>query len=154
MCSKNKKRKEVIEIFVAAEAEYFRVGHIALRVADRVDFGSVEEFSEQRIDPQQHIRTDARHSHWAFKFMGHNMKVYKSSDKENTNSLPVVHRVISLLKHFLMGTYYGVSSKHLQSYLNEFAFRFMRRDSIGSMHESLLRACLFTLPFTNAELRL
>lgn len=56
---KNKKRKVVIEVFVAAEAEYFRVGHISLRVADCVNFGSVEEFSEQRIDPQQHIRTDA-----------------------------------------------------------------------------------------------
>lgn len=125
-----------------------------MRIADCVDYYSVEEFAEQKIDPAQHIRTDARHSHWAFKFMGYNTKVYKSTAKENTNRLPVVHRVISLLKHFLMGTYYGVSTKHLQSYLNEFAFRFMRRQSQTPIYESLLRACLFTLPFTNAELKL
>lgn len=86
--------------------------------------------------------------------MGHDLKMHKSSDKENVNTLPAVHRVISLLKHFLMGTYYGVSTKHLQSYLNEFAFRFMRRRSHTPIHESLLRACLFTRPFTNAELKL
>ncbi len=144
----------VIEIFVAAEAEYFRVGNIALRVADRVDFCSVEEFAEQKIDPVQSARTDSRHSHCAFHFMGHDLKMHLSSDKRNANALPAVHRVISLLKHFLMGTHYGVSTKHLQSYLNEFAFRFMRRQSHTPIRESLLRACLFTLPFTNAELKL
>lgn len=35
--------------------------------------------------------------------------------------LPWVHVAIGNLKAFLLGTYHGVSSKHLQEYLNESA---------------------------------
>lgn len=41
--------------------------------------------------------------------------------------LPHIHRVFSNLKAWLIGTHHGVSHKHLQAYLNEFAFRFNRR---------------------------
>jgi hypothetical protein len=44
--------------------------------------------------------------------------------------LPRVHRVASLLKRWLLGTHQGaVSREHLDSYLDEFAFRFNRRTS-------------------------
>ena len=42
--------------------------------------------------------------------------------------LPGVHRVASLAKRWLLGTHQGsVEDTHLQSYLNEFCFRFSRR---------------------------
>ena len=42
--------------------------------------------------------------------------------------LPIVHLVFSNLKAWLKGTHHGrVEPKHLQTYLNEFAFRFNRR---------------------------
>ena len=41
--------------------------------------------------------------------------------------LPWVHVAIGNLKAFLLGTYHGVSPKHLQEYLNEFCYRFNRR---------------------------
>ena len=42
--------------------------------------------------------------------------------------LPGVHRVASLAKRWLLGTHQGsVEDAHLQSYLNEFCFRFNRR---------------------------
>ena len=41
-----------------------------------------------------------------------------------------MHRVISLLKRWLLGTHQGaVSQKHLNYYLDEFTFRFNRRRS-------------------------
>ncbi len=44
--------------------------------------------------------------------------------------MPRVHRVISLLKRWLIGTHQGaVSHKHLDYYLDEFTFRFNRRRS-------------------------
>jgi len=44
--------------------------------------------------------------------------------------MPRVHRVISLLKRWLIGTHQGaVSHKHLEYYLDEFTFRFNRRTS-------------------------
>jgi hypothetical protein len=46
--------------------------------------------------------------------------------------LPAVHRVASLAKRWLLGTRQGsVEEAHLQSYLDEFTFRFNRRRSRG-----------------------
>ena len=43
---------------------------------------------------------------------------------------PNVHRVASLAKRWLLGTHQGsVDEAHLQSYLDEFVFRFNRRTS-------------------------
>ncbi len=44
--------------------------------------------------------------------------------------LPRVHRVVSLLKRWILGTHQGaVSHEHLDYYLDEFTFRFNRRKS-------------------------
>jgi hypothetical protein len=44
--------------------------------------------------------------------------------------LPMVHRVASLAKRWLLGTHQGaVDAAHLLSYLGEFVFRFNRRHS-------------------------
>jgi hypothetical protein len=41
-----------------------------------------------------------------------------------------VHRAVSLLKRWLLGTHQGaIGHEHLDSYLDEFTFRFNRRKS-------------------------
>jgi ISXO2-like transposase domain len=40
--------------------------------------------------------------------------------------LPWVHRIFSNLKVWALGVYHGLRRKHLQSYLDEFVFRFNR----------------------------
>jgi len=43
---------------------------------------------------------------------------------------PLVHRTASLLKRWLLGTHQGgVRPPHLRGYLDEFVFRFNRRNS-------------------------
>ena len=41
--------------------------------------------------------------------------------------LPRVHIAMGNLKAFLLGTFYDVSRKYLQEYLNEFCYRYNRR---------------------------
>ena len=41
--------------------------------------------------------------------------------------LPIIHLVFANLKTWIYGIHHGVSARHLQAYLNEFAFRFNRR---------------------------
>jgi len=54
----------------------------------------------------------------------------KQSGQKAHELLPGVHRVASLVKRWLLGTHQGaVEPAHLQSYLNEFCFRFNRRRS-------------------------
>jgi hypothetical protein len=47
-----------------------------------------------------------------------------------TKVLPRIHKLFSLFKRCVLGTFHGsVSHKHLRAYLNEFQFRFNRRNS-------------------------
>ena len=38
-----------------------------------------------------------------------------------------IHRVFALLKRWGLGTYHGFRREHIDSYLNEFVFRYNRR---------------------------
>ncbi len=50
--------------------------------------------------------------------------------KEASKLMPRVHRVVSLLKRWLLGTHQGgVAYYYLPYYLDEFTFRFNRRKS-------------------------
>jgi hypothetical protein len=54
----------------------------------------------------------------------------QSEQYQDQHVLPRAHRVIGLLKRWLMGTHQGaVSAGHLDDYLNQFTFRFNRRTS-------------------------
>ena len=64
-------------------------------------------------------------------------------------SMPGVHRIASLLKRWILGTHQGsVSTQHLQSYLEEFTFRFNRRTSLsrGLVFRRLLEQSVVTGP--------
>lgn len=52
--------------------------------------------------------------------------------------LPLIHLIFSNLKAWINGVHHGVSEKHLQSYLNEFTFRFNRRFYPLNAFKSLL----------------
>jgi len=71
------------------------------------------------------------------------------SDSPAHKMLPAVHRVASLLKRWLAGTmHYGQSATHLDYYLDEFTFRFNRRNSRsrGLLFYRLLQQALNTDP--------
>ncbi len=69
-------------------------------------------------------------------------------------SLPGVHRLASLLKRWILGTHQGsVDPEHLQSYLEEFTFRFNRRTSRsrGLVFRRLLEQSVVTEPITETD---
>lgn len=147
-------RKTITEVLILVEAERFHAGNVAMRALSALSFDTIRELIEARVDGRQWFRTDAHHSHWVLRHCAEHFSITKSDEAEGCEALPVVHRVINLLKHFLMGTYFGVSVKYLPGYLNEFCFRFMRRENERQLPVSLLRACLFAAPMTYAELKL
>ena len=52
--------------------------------------------------------------------------------------LPWAHRVVSNLKTWGLGVYHGLRRQHLQSYLDEFVFRFNRRKTPHAAFRTLL----------------
>jgi transposase-like protein len=68
--------------------------------------------------------------------------------------MPGVHRIASLLKRWVLGTHQGsVTPEHLQSYLEEFTFRFNRRTSRsrGLVFQRLLEQAVVTGPVTERD---
>jgi hypothetical protein len=65
----------------------------------------------------------------------------------HTNS---IENVFSLFKRGIIGQYHKVSTKHLQRYLDEFAYRFNRRKG-DAFSETVRRLCGFP-PLTFASL--
>jgi predicted RNA-binding Zn-ribbon protein involved in translation (DUF1610 family) len=62
--------------------------------------------------------------------------------------LPWVHRVFSNLKTWALGVYHGLRREHLQSYLDEFVFRFNRRRTRHAAFRSILGIGLAITPVT------
>jgi hypothetical protein len=90
---------------------------------------SLAPLVEDSVEPGSIIHTDG----WlglaaqGLPTRGH---VLPAKKKRPSELMPRVHRVISLLKRWLMGTHQGtVSHKHLDYYLDEFTFRFNRQRS-------------------------
>jgi len=63
--------------------------------------------------------------------------------KEASKIFPRVHRMFANLKFWLIGTHRWVSKRHLQNYLNEFAYRMNFRSSpISAFNYVLINAVL------------
>jgi hypothetical protein len=79
---------------------------------------------------------------------------YRSGVKAHV-MLPGVHRVAALLKRWLLSTHQGaVEASHLQSYLDEFTFRFNRRTSRqrGMVFYRLIQNAVLVGPTSGADL--
>lgn len=96
-------------------------------------------FLEKNVTRGSTIVTDSWLGYQNAKKWGYTHRVVKgASSVEVSKQLPLVHRVFSNLKTWLLGTYHGVSGKHLQAYLNEFTFRFNRRRNPKAAFDRLL----------------
>jgi hypothetical protein len=69
------------------------------------------------------------------KRINHSAKVYVVGDV-HTNT---IEGFWSLVKRGIGGVYHSVSQKYLQSYLNEYSFRYNRRDQGNLIFTSLLK---------------
>jgi transposase-like protein len=84
------------------------------------------------------------------------IKNISSSDDFAHVAMPGVHRVASLMKRWILGTHQGsISDMHLQSYLEEYTFRFNRRksNSRGLVFRRLLEHAISTKPIAESDIK-
>jgi transposase-like protein len=119
-------------IVLAAEEKGKAIGRIRmLRIPDASAL-SLRSFIIQAIEPGSMIITDGWEGYTGLDAHGysHEERIIKGSGNSATKLLPRVHRVVSLLKRWILGTHQGaISPDHLDYYLDEFTFRFNRRSS-------------------------
>jgi transposase-like protein len=84
----------------------------------------------------------------------HKRTVLSLSDDPAHVAMPGVHRIASLLKRWILGTHQGsFVPAHLQSYLEEYTFRFNRRTSgsRGLVFRRLMEQAMVTGPVTGND---
>jgi transposase-like protein len=119
-------------VAVAAQEDGPGIGRIRMRQISDASAESLMPFVRGSAEPGSVIHTDGWLGYLPLERNGYHHEVTFLKGKKKTPSelMPRVHRVISLLKRWLMGTHQGaVSHKHLDYYLDEFTFRFNRRRS-------------------------
>lgn len=121
---------------VAVEIRGKGIGRIRMQKLLGRSSEDVQGFIEKYISPGSAIVTDGLKSYCCVENVGYKHKPMKKPyfweehDPDADELLPRVHRVISLVKRWLLGTYQGRTDKeYLDAYLNEFTFRFNRRTS-------------------------
>lgn len=141
----------------AVEVREDAMGRVRLEQLRAADADNLEEFAVRNIEQEAVARTDGLSAYAGLPDVGiaHQRNVIGKAPKLATKLLPHIHKVFSLFKRTVLGTFHGsVSHKHLPAYLDEFEFRFNRRNS-GSrwlLFDRILTVAPRVLPPTMAQL--
>lgn len=87
---------------------------------------------------------------------GYGHRVVRPSAEVGENLLPLVNRVVALVKRWLQGTHQGaVRASHLDYYLDEYTFRFNRRtsQSRGKLFFRLVQQAVSVAPVNGQDIR-
>ena len=128
--SKGRKIGKKTLVVVAVEEVDGKLGRVRFRCITDASGENLIPFVQDNVEPGSKVRTDGWKGYEGLEKKGykHVVRQVSGSGKTASELLPNVHIVIALVKRWLMGTHQGaVSSKHLQYYLDEYAFRFNRR---------------------------
>ena len=116
-------------IMVAAEEDGKGIGRIRLRRVPDLTRNSLHGFVAQAVEAGGTVRTDGLNAYRGLKGYTHDRQIQRRQTP-GEHLLPRVHRAVSLLKRWLLGTHQGaIGQDNLDYYLDELTFRFNRRKS-------------------------
>ena len=104
-----------------------KVGHIKMFVIDNLQSSTIDLKVSENIDEKSVIDSDNSTSYTNFKSLvkEHRPKVIPKADIGKI--LPWVHIAISNAKRMLLDVFHDIRPEYLQSYLNEYCYKFNRR---------------------------
>lgn len=153
--ARGRKTERKAIIVVAAQEQGRAIGRIRMRQVRDVSADSLVPFIEEAIEPGSIIHTDGWSGYAGLERKGYAHEITVIHRRDASELLPRVHRVVSLLKRWLLGTHQGATShKHLDYYLDEFTFRFNRRTSRhrGKLFYRLIQQAVSIDPIPYQEL--
>lgn len=118
-------------VLVAVEDKGDTIGRIRLSRMPNASHDSILKALQDMVELGSTVRTDKWQGYAGLEKDGYNHITIKKEDVlDKENLTPLVHRITSLLKRWLLNTHQGgVQHTHLPYYLDEFVFRFNRRTS-------------------------
>ena len=138
-------------VVIAAQEDGAGIGRIRMRRIPDASAESLVPFVQASVAPGSIVHSDGWLGYLPLESKGyvHEVTFLRGRKKSPSELMPRVHQVVSLLKRWLMGTHQGaVSPEHLDYYLDEFTFRFNRRNSSsrGKLFFRLLQQAVLIEP--------
>ena len=141
---------------VAVEQRRHTAGSARLSVLEGVRFEEdLGPFLRGAIDAHEAVvRTDGFAGYLPLEEAGiaHDRQVQGLDRARSTEILPWSHTIFSNLKAWLLGTFRGVSKKHMPLYLDEFIYRFNRRWRESELFGFVLSRAVRGKPFPYSRL--
>lgn len=141
------KNKVVVAI---SKDEEGKPQYVKMQVVTDLKGKTIAKFAKNSIAEGTTVQTDAYHSYrkpLAEKYL-HEYQVFDA----DLDMLKWLHIIVSNAKAFVSGTFHGLGRKHLQSYLDEFCYRFNRRAMGAMIFDRLLLAVTQSAPLRFADL--
>jgi predicted RNA-binding Zn-ribbon protein involved in translation (DUF1610 family) len=113
-----------------------RSGRVRLAMIADNSALSIEAFVRANVKPGATLLTDGHASYPGLTDYRHDPRVVGKMAAHIV--LPWIHRVFALMKRWGLGTYHGLRRKHIDTYLNEFVFRYNRRFYRHASFETML----------------
>ena len=106
-------------------------GRIRIKIISDASAATLKTAISKMIEHGSKIRTEQWKGYTSVALEGYeHLLIKRQSLAPGEDPTPLVHRIASLLKRWLLGTHHGrVAQTHLALYLDEFVFRFNRRKS-------------------------
>ena len=119
-----------------------------IRLSEIPDYTTetLHDFVESEVSDGSTVKTDGLQSYNNLVGTDHDKQVVGKQLAHKV--LPWIHRIFANLKAWEIGVYHGLRAKHLQSYLDEFVFRFNRRRNRHAGLKSLLNLVMKSKPMT------
>jgi len=111
------------------------IGRCRMQPLADASAASLHPFVSDHVEPGAKVITDGWQGYRGLDKLGYaheprSQRAARARGDDPGKLLPAVHRVASLAKRWLLGTHQGsAEGTHLASYLDEFVFRFNRRNS-------------------------
>ena len=141
---------------VAVKKKEKELGRIRLQVIKNCSGKEIMLFIQANIESGSSVVTDGWKGYNKLEEKGYtHHKVYQAKAEHKESVLPGVHVVASLIKRLFLGTYPGrLEKKHLQRYLDEYSFRFNRRNTkhVGKRFYRIVQQTVNTLPLSRKSI--
>lgn len=135
-----------LQVAAAVELQGKGPGRVRLAVIKDASANSLRAFLKASVTDGATIKTDGWSGYPGAPGLTHEPHVVGKMAAHIV--LPWVHRIFSNLKTWALGVYHGLRKQHLQTYLDEFVFRFNRRRTPHAAFRTLLGIGFVIKPVT------
>lgn len=126
-----------------------RTGNIRMQSIENFEALTLKYALKDMIDEQATIRTD---HHRSYQYLAKEMNI-KTVTSQMGKSLEELHKQIMQFKNWLRGIHHKCSSQHLHAYLDEYVFRFNKRNARRWIFNDVVNKLMNQIPHPYAVLK-